>query len=88
MPVIPDAPHVMDPVDMPDDMPDISAALSSPTGSGGDDDEKGSFRSWYKHLYDMHDLDKMAESALYLKDILETQGPFDVCTLPRVDLTL
>ena len=68
----------MDPVDIPESETDSLPAPTYATVEPQPEDDKFTLRAWYKHLYDMHDISRMAESAAYLRNILETQGPFDV----------
>ena len=84
--MIVDACHVMLPVDLPTTVvsdtdyechPDACwnyADVSPVANNVG----RHTPRTWYKSGSDMHDLYAMKESAIYLKEVLETQGPFDV----------
>jgi len=77
--VVIEALHVMVPVDM-QDAPANSLKTHGEANGNSKGHDKFAPRVWYKHRTDMYDLSRMAESAVYLRNVLETQGPFDVRT--------
>lgn len=66
-----DAPHILVPVD-PQNPYEIT-----PTSTAVVD--KFTPRCWWKYLCSTYDEWAVIESLLYVKDVLEREGPFNVC---------
>ncbi|KAJ7621199.1 serine hydrolase-domain-containing protein [Roridomyces roridus] len=65
-----DAPHVLSPVDLP-------GAASNDSLTVWSDINTNTSRAWWRYLYDVRDVSAVVESFHYIKNVLETQGPFE-----------
>lgn len=68
-----DAPHILVPVD-PQDPYEITTSSTAVV-------DKHTPRCWWKYLCSTYDEWAVIESLLYIKNVLEKEGPFNVCRI-------